>query len=95
MLRKFCNVQNDMWMTLKKWHETFNSIYCNVFLQHLPLQLQSCTVCIPFSQKAVFYNYAQHTKTKARNAQLTEGYRTISFTEGLYRYASLPQHAQK
>lgn len=23
--------------TVKKWHETFNSIYCNVFLQHLPL----------------------------------------------------------
>lgn len=40
----------------------------------------------PFSQKAVFYSHAQHTETKARNAELTEGYRTISLKGGTDRH---------
>lgn len=48
--------------------------------------LQSCTSCISFSQKAVFSHQAQHTEAKARNAELTDGYRTIPSIEGQYQY---------
>lgn len=47
-------------------------------------------MCILFSQKAVFSNHAQHTKTEARNAELIEGYRTILSLKGCMGYASSP-----
>lgn len=69
---------------MRKLYGSFKGICRNVFLQHQPLYAAVMHSVHPSSKKAVFYSHAQHTETKAKNAELTEGYRTIPFAEGRY-----------